>query len=70
MDRIKEITVTSRRSHPIKNDFFTFEMGVTADVSGLNDKDKKAYVEKMWDYANNEVDQQILDVQESLDKNK
>ena len=59
MDRIKTIKVSSRRSEKIGNSYFTFEMEVESDVSGL--KDKEEYVKKLWKYAADEVDKQILD---------
>ncbi len=68
MQRIKNVKVSSRRSREIKKQYFTMECSLEADVSDLNEKDKKQYVKKMWDYANNEVDNQLLQVQKDLDK--
>ena len=68
MDNITKVTVESRRSHPIGKDFFTFTMSLEAEVKNMTEDAKKAYIEKMWNYANSEVDNQIAEVQGSLDK--
>lgn len=57
MGSIKKVTVSSRRSTKIGNDYFTAEMTVESDVSRLRDKQKA--VDQLWDYAEGEVDKRI-----------
>ena len=64
MERIKTVKVSSRRSEKIKNSYFIFEMEVEADVSGFSNADKKEYISRLWKYANDEVDTQIVDAQD------
>ena len=62
MDRIQTVEVSSRRSSKLGNEFFTFEMKLSATVDGLDDSKKKEYIKKMWDYAGEEVDNQLADM--------
>jgi len=66
MERITKVTVSSRRSVKIQNDFFTFEMSLEGNVDGFSDEEKKEYIEKMWVYAGEEVDNQISDAAKSI----
>ena len=62
MERIKTVKVASRRSEKLGNSYFTFEMELEASVDGMRDEEKKEYIEKMWIYAGEEVDNQFADV--------
>mgnify|MGYP006872996342 CR=1 FL=1 len=67
MESIKTVKVTSRRSTKIKDDFFTEEMTVEADVSGI--KDKQKHIDKLWDYVEGEVDKRLAQTyKDILDK--
>lgn len=66
MDKIKTVKVSSRRSSKIGEEYFTFEMTLEADVSGLTDK--KEYISKLWEYAGEEVDNQLVETAKSIKK--
>lgn len=66
MDRIKVVSISSRRSSKVGNEFLTFEMSIEASVDGLSEKEKKAYIKKMWDYAGEEVDNQIMETAKAI----
>lgn len=66
MDRIKNVTVSSRRSSKVGNEFLTFEMTLEASVDGLDEKEKKRYIEKLWNYAGEEVDNQIVETVKAI----
>lgn len=71
LERVNSISVTSRRSSPIGKEFFTLELTLGADVSGLTEEEKKAYIKQLYDYAGEEVDSQLAETAKSLkvDKN-
>jgi len=64
--RIKTVNISSRRSCKVGNEYLTFEMELGADVDGLSENEKKEYIKKMWDYAGNEVDNQIKETVKSI----
>lgn len=66
MERIKTVSISSRRSSKVGNEFLTFEMTLEADVNNLSDEEKKEYIRKMWDYAGEEVDNQIRETVNSI----
>lgn len=66
MERIKTVKISSRRSCNIANQYLTFEMSLEADIGGLDEKEKKKYIKKMWDYAGEEVDKQIAETAEAI----
>lgn len=66
MDRIKTVSVSSRRSCKIGNEFLTFEMSLEASVDGLSEKEKKNYIKRLWDYAGGEVDNQIMETAKAI----
>nr|DAE83050.1 MAG TPA: hypothetical protein [Caudoviricetes sp.] len=68
MDRITKVTVASRRSEKLGDSFFTFEMAVEANTENMTDEEKKEYVNKLYAYCNNKVDEQILEMAQSLQK--
>lgn len=57
MENIKTVKVSSRRSVKIKDDYFTNEMTVEADVDKI--KDKQKYVDKLWKYIEDEIDKRL-----------
>ena len=61
MDKVTNVTISSRRSVKIGYEFLTFEMGLEADVNNMTEAEKKEYIKKMWKYAADEVDNQIKD---------
>lgn len=66
MDRITSIHVSSKRSLQIKGQYFTIECGVNVDLTDLNDIAKQDETKKAWDFVNNEVDEQLMEVQTML----
>ena len=68
MESIKTVKVTSRRSTKIKDDFFTKEMTVEADISGIKDKQKN--IDKLWDYVEGEVDKRLAQTYKDILDNK
>lgn len=66
MDRITNVTISSRRSVKIGYEFLTFEMGLEANVDNMTEEEKKEYIKKMWEYAGKEVDNQIRDAASSI----
>lgn len=66
MDRIKTVSISSRRSSKVGNEFLTFEMTLEAGVDGLSDEEKKEYIKKLWDYAGEEVDNQIMETAKAI----
>lgn len=68
MDRITKVTVASRRSEKLGDSFFTFELAVEANTENMTDEEKKEYVNKLYAYCNHKVDEQILEMAQSLQK--
>lgn len=68
MDRITKVTVASRRSEKLGDSFFTYEMAVEANTENMTDEEKKEYVNKLYAYCNDKVDEQILETAQSLQK--
>lgn len=68
MDRITKVTVASRRSEKLGDSFFTYEMAVDANTENMTDDEKKDYVDKLYAYCNDKVDEQILETAQSLQK--
>lgn len=68
MERITKVTVSSRRSEKLGDSFFTYEMSVEATTENMTDEEKKEYVDKLYDYCNEKVDEQILETAKSLQK--
>lgn len=68
MDRIMKVTVASRRSEKLGDSFFTYEMSVEASTDNMTDDEKKEYVDKLYAYCNDKVDEQILETAKSLQK--
>ena len=68
MDRIMKVTVASRRSEKLGDSFFTYEMVVEANTENMSDKEKNEYVDKLYAYCNDKVDEQILETAKSLQK--
>ena len=66
MERIKNVTVSSRRSMQIRGQYFTMECSAEVNLDGLDDKDKRECVDGAWNFVNNEVDNQLLQVQVDL----
>lgn len=59
MPKIKEITVSSKRSCQINGEFFTFE---TSELISLETGDNINEVrQKAWSRVNDEVDNQIIE---------
>lgn len=59
MSKIKEITVSSKRSCQINSEFFTFE---TSELISLETGDDINEVrQKAWSRVNDEVDNQIIE---------
>lgn len=59
MPKIKEITVSSKRSFQINGEFFTFE---TSELISLETGDDINEVrQKAWSRVNDEVDNQIIE---------
>lgn len=65
----KEISVTSRASAKIGNNYYTFEYSETKCFP-INDERLNVDIDKerhlMWQDANNEVDNQLIEIQEFL----
>nr|DAT40249.1 MAG TPA: hypothetical protein [Caudoviricetes sp.] len=60
--KIKEVSVVSRRSVKINNDFMTFECMLKADV----EDDYEGGIKDLWDEAHSQVDKQIEDAVEQF----
>lgn len=65
----KEISVTSRASAKIGNNYYTFEYSETKCFP-INDDNLSIDLDKerqlLWQYANNEVDNQLIEIQEFI----
>lgn len=64
----KEISVTSRASAKLGNNYYTFEYSETKyfPVENIEDVDIDKERQLLWQEANNEVDNQIIEIQEFL----
>lgn len=59
MPKIKEITVSSKRSCQINGEFFTFETSELISLEAGDDIDEVR--QKAWGRVNDEVDNQIIE---------
>lgn len=59
MSKIKEITVSSKRSCQIRGEFFTFETSELISLEADDDIDEVR--QKAWGRVNDEVDNQIIE---------
>lgn len=59
MPKIKEITVSSKRSCQINGEFFTFETSELISLGAGDDIDEVR--QKAWSRVNDEVDNQIIE---------
>jgi hypothetical protein len=59
MPKIKEITVSSKRSCQINGEFFTFETSELISLEAGDDIDEVR--QKAWSRVNDEVDNQIIE---------
>lgn len=59
MPKIKEITVSSKRSCQINGEFFTFETSELISLEAGDDIDEVR--QKTWSRVNDEVDNQIIE---------
>lgn len=62
--KITEVSVTSRRSVKIHNDFMTFEAMLKANLEDEDDFD--VCINSLWIEAHNQVDKQIEDALEQM----
>lgn len=61
--KIKEISVSSKRSCQLKGGFFTFECSETIDVEGHSEEEIKFIKQDAYDRCNKMVDDQMIDAQ-------
>lgn len=59
MSKIKEFTVSSKRSVQIHGEFFTFECSELISLDKKDDIEKARF--EAWERVNNEVDNQVID---------
>ena len=64
MPKIKEITVSSKRSCQINGEFFTFETSELISLEAGDDIDEVR--QKAWSRVNDEVDNQIIETSKML----
>lgn len=62
--KITEVSVTSRRSVKIHNDFMTFENMLKANLEDGDDFNE--CMRNLWDEAHSQVDKQIEDALEQM----
>lgn len=67
---ITSVSVTSRRSMKLKEEFYVFETGYTADVTNMDDKDVDDYIASLYERANALVDDQAEETVKSLTPNE
>lgn len=61
---ITKVSVTSRRSIKILNDYFTFECMLESDTSKVKDIDE--HLDLLWEKAHTEVDTQCKESVQSI----
>ncbi len=62
--KIKEVSVTSRRSVNYKSQYMTFECMLKANLEDEDDFDE--CVKNLWDEAHDQVDKQIEDALDQM----
>lgn len=63
---VTSVSVVSRRSMKLNDEFYVFETGYTASVEDLKDEDVDDYIASLYERANALVDDQALETVKSL----
>ena len=66
MPKIKEITISSKRTLQLAKEYYSFESSYTADVSDLDNKDIDDYSASLYERLNAIIDDQAEETVRSL----
>lgn len=68
-NHITSVHVSSKRTINIKKtgEYYSFECGIDGDVADMTPQERDKYIEFLWDKANTEIDNQVLDVAKCYD---
>lgn len=66
MPKIKECSITSKRTVKVKEQYLSFEVSLTSDVTDVDDKVMDEYVTSLYDKANSVIDLQAEDAVKSV----
>ena len=70
MPKIKEVTISSKMTVKIRDNYSSFESSYTADVSDLEtDAEVDSYTLKLYDKVNNIIDTEVQELIEMYNKN-
>ena len=70
MPKIKEVTVSSKMTVKIRDNYSSFESSYTVDVSDLEtDAEVDSYTLKLYDKVNNIIDTEVQELIEMYNKN-
>lgn len=61
MPKIKEVTVSSKRTMKIKDEYISFDASFVASVEDLAEKEIDSYMAKLYGELNHQIDLQAED---------
>ena len=66
MPKIKECNITSTRTVKVSDQYLSFEVSLTSDVSDINDDVVDEHINSLYDKANSIIDMQAEDGVKSI----
>ena len=66
MPKIKECSITSKRTVKVSDQYLSFEVSLTSDVSDIDDDVVDEHINSLYDKANSIIDMQSEDGVKSI----